>query len=153
MEKVRKENIFIGDVRIKMYIISFMKYTLIVTIVALVVLFIYFFSHPYYYKGINVALIGSEVSEVDNKMGIGVDKFVYIEGKELISYPYKKYEYGCGIGYSLTMYTENHKVIRILNELAFYCNDRKLLSKTQIINEHKHFYENVFIWPFINFKR
>lgn len=151
MEKVHKENIFIGDVRIKIYMENFMKYILIVTIVALAILFIYFFSCPYYYKGLNVDLIGSEVSKIDNK--IGVDKSVYIEGKELISYPYKKYEYGCGIGYSLTMYTSNHKVIRILNELSFYCNDRKLLSKTQIIDEHKHSYENIFIWPFINFKR
>lgn len=121
-------------------------------IFALTIFFIYFLHIPYYYKGLDSNLIGSDVSEVDNK--IGIDKLIYTEGKEFVSYPYKKYEYGCGIGYSLTMYiTANHKIARVLNELSFYCNDRKLISKTQIIDEHKNSYENIFIWPFINFKR
>lgn len=129
-----------------------MKSILMSAIFALTIFFIYFLYIPYYYKGLDSNLIGSDVSEIDNK--IGIDKLIYTEGKEFVGYPYKKYEYGCGIGYSLTMYTTaNHKIARILNELSFYCNDRKLISKTQIIDEHKNYYENIFIWPFINFKR
>lgn len=126
-----------------------MKNVLMIIIFFLLIFLFWFFKQPYHYKNLSIALIGSDISEIDEK--IGVKKIIYIEGKQFISYPYKKYKSGCGIGYSLTMHTKKRKVSSILNELSFYCNDRRLLSKTHIFRD-EHTYINIFIWPFFSFE-
>ena len=109
-----------------------------------------FFKQPYHYQNLNSDLIGSDISEIDEK--IGVKRVLYIEVKEFIGYPYKKYKNGCGTGYSLIMYAVEGKVVQIKNKLSFDCNDVELLSKTQIINNYKKFSEYIFIYPFLNFE-
>lgn len=128
---------------------KYIKTPLSITLFFIITPLFLFFKQPYHYQ-INSDLIGSDISEIDEK--IGVKRVLYIEVKEFIGYPYKKYKNGCGTGYSLIMYAVEGKIVQIKNKLSFDCNDVELLSKTQIINNYKKFSEYIFIYPFLNFE-
>lgn len=129
---------------------KYIKILLSITLFFIMISLFLFFKQPYHYQNLNSDLIGSDISEIDEK--IGVKRVLYIEVKEFIGYPYKKYKNGCGTGDSLIMYTVEGKVVQIKNKLSFDCNDVELLSKTQITNNYKKFYEHIFIYPFLNFE-
>lgn len=129
---------------------KYIKTPLSITLFFIIIPLFLFFKQPYHYQNLNSDLIGSDISEIDEK--IGVKRVLYIEVKEFIGYPYKKYKNGCGTGYSLIMYAVEGKVVQIKNKLSFDCNDVELLSKTQIINNYKKFSEYIFIYPFLNFE-